>query len=112
MENWADELDAGVTVIDGRGVIVYMNGKAAKIFERFGGERLVGKNALECHPEPARTKLAELLQTPRVNAYTIEKNGVRKLIYQAPWRKDGKFGGIVELSLELPAEMPHHVRKP
>jgi len=112
MNNWADELDAGVTVIDAQGVILYMNSKAAKIFERFGGASLVGKNALECHPELARTKLAGLLKEPRANAYTIEKNGVKKLIYQTPWRKDGKFGGLVELSLELPAEMPHHVRKP
>lgn len=112
MENWADEMEVGVTVIDTTGVIVYMNGRAKKIFERFGGGALIGKNSLECHPEPARTKLADLLANPRPNAYTIEKNGVKKLIYQTPWHKDGKFAGLVELSLELPTEMPHHVRKP
>lgn len=113
MINWADQLDAGVTVLDETGLIIYMNAKAAKIFERFGGATLVGKNAIDCHPEPARTKLIGLLKEPRTNAYTIEKNGVRKMIYQTPWKKpDGSFGGLVELSLELPAEMPHHVRKP
>jgi hypothetical protein len=42
--------------------------------------------------------------------YTIEKNGVRKLIFQAPWFQDGKYAGLVELALEIPAEMPHFVR--
>ena len=35
---------------------------------------------------------------------------VRKLIYQAPWYRDGVHAGLVELSLELPADMPHFVR--
>ena len=66
---------------------------------------------MDCHPEPARHKLLHLLETQGTNAYTIEKNGVKKLIYQSPWYKDnGEFGGLVELSLEIPMEMPHFVR--
>jgi len=48
---------------------------------------------------------------PRVNAYTIEKRGVRKLIYQAPWFRDGIVQGLVELSLEIPDAMPHFIRE-
>ncbi len=44
------------------------------------------------------------------NVYTIEKKGKKKLIYQAPWFLDGAFGGLVELSLEIPFEMPHFIR--
>ena len=40
----------------------------------------------------------------------MEKAGIKKLIYQAPWRKDGKVAGVVELSMEIPFEMPHFVR--
>jgi len=36
---------------------------------------------------------------------------VKKLIYQGPWFQDGKYGGLVELSLEIPMEMPHFVRQ-
>jgi hypothetical protein len=46
----------------------------------------------------------------RTNVYTIEKNGAKKLIYQAPWFRDGEYRGFIELSLEIPFEMPHFVR--
>lgn len=112
MEKWARELGAAITVADADGVILDMNDRAAKVFEKDGGYSLIGRNSLDCHPEPARSKYAEMLKNPRVNAYTIEKNGVKKLVYQAPWSENGKFMGYVELSLEIPFEMPHYVRTP
>jgi len=104
--NWARELPAAVTVCDRNGTILEMNDKAKSTF---AGD-LVGRNVLDCHPEPARAKLAELLATGKSNVYTIEKNGVRKLIYQSPWYKDGEFTGLVEISLELPKSLPHFRR--
>jgi transcriptional regulator with PAS, ATPase and Fis domain len=104
--NWARELPAAVTVCDRNGIILEMNDKAKSTFS---GD-LVGKNVLDCHPEPARTKLSELLATGKSNVYTIEKNGIKKLIYQSPWYRDGQFAGLVEISLELPASLPHFRR--
>jgi transcriptional regulator with PAS, ATPase and Fis domain len=104
--DWMRELPAAVTVCDRSGVIIEMNEKAKSTFS---GD-LVGKNVLDCHPEPARAKLADLLATGKSNLYTIEKNGTRKLIYQSPWYKDGQFAGLVEISLELPASIPHFRR--
>jgi hypothetical protein len=46
-----------------------------------------------------------------VNAYTIEKNGKKKMIYQTPWYSNGKYSGLVEISLPLPEELPHFIRK-
>jgi len=109
--NWTSEFPGAVTVCDRHGVILEMNDKSAKAFEQDGGRALVGTNLLNCHPEPSRSQVADLLANPRVNAYTIEKRGVRKLIYQAPWFRDGEAQGLVELSLELPADMPHFVRE-
>jgi len=43
--------------------------------------------------------------------YTIEKKGIKKLIYQAPWYENGEFSGVVELSIPIPFEMPHYIRK-
>ena len=48
--------------------------------------------------------------TGGTNAYTIEKNGVRKMIYQTAWRVDGIVGGLAEISMEIPADMPHYIR--
>jgi hypothetical protein len=109
--DWTSEFPGAVTVCDRKGVILEMNDRSAKTFEQDGGRALVGTNLLDCHPEPSRGKVADLLANPRVNAYTIEKRGVRKLIYQAPWFRDGEAQGLVELSLEIPAEMPHFVRE-
>lgn len=110
-QNWADEFPGAVTICNRDGVILYMNERAAVAFAADGGRALVGKNLLDCHPEPSRNLVADLLAKPRVNAYTIEKRGVKKLIYQAPWFRDGVFRGIAELSLEIPAEMPHFIRQ-
>lgn len=109
--SWVDEFPGAVTVCDKDGIIIEMNRKAAKTFENEGGSKLIGTSLLECHSEPSRSKLAELLRSRKENIYTIEKNGIKKLIYQSPWFADGVFGGLVELSLEIPFEMPHFLRK-
>lgn len=112
MDKYFKEFGVAVTVCDRDGKIVEMNDKSRKTFLKPGREELIGKNVLDCHPEPARSKLKGMLENPATNAYTIEKNGVKKLIYQTPWYENGEFRGMVELSMEIPAEMPHYVRKP
>jgi transcriptional regulator with PAS, ATPase and Fis domain len=112
MESWKDGVNFAITVCDAEGKILEMNGTSAATFAKSGGGSLIGKSLLDCHPEPSKTKLKKMLAEPYTNAYTIEKNGVKKLIYQTPWLKDGKPAGLVELSMEIPLEMPHFVRKP
>ena len=107
---WVRGFAGAVTVCDRDGVILEMNDRAAGVFAAEGGRALVGTNVLACHPEPARAKLANLLASGATNAYTIEKGGTRKLIYQAPWYRDGAYAGFVELSLEIPSALPHFVR--
>jgi len=65
---------------------------------------------LDCHPLAARAKLEHLMETRQRNVYTIEKNGVKKLIYQSPWYENGQVMGFVELALEIPFELPHFIR--
>jgi len=109
--NWTKRFNGAITICDRDGVILSMNDQAIQAFQDEGGEKLIGTNVLDCHPEPARTKVQELLRHRRTNVYTIEKRGIKKLIYQAPWYEGGKFAGLVELSLEVPFQMPHFVRK-
>lgn len=108
--DWAREFPGAVTVCDVNGIILYMNAKSERTFSKEGGAALLGSNLLDCHPEPARSKLLELMKAEKTNVYTIEKNGVNKLIYQSPWYEGGICHGLVELSLELPAELPHFLR--
>ena len=107
---WVEAFPGAVTVCDRAGIILEMNDRSVRSFAGDGGAALVGTNALDCHPEPSRTKLAGMLASGKANVYTIEKDGVKKLIYQAPWYRDGEYAGFVELSLEIPFALPHFVR--
>jgi len=109
--DWVKGFNASITVCDTDGVILQLNDQAAAVFQNDGGLDLIGKNALDCHPEPARSKLLDILKNPRTNVYTIEKNGKKKMIYQSPWFEGDKFAGIVEISLPLPEEVPNFIRK-
>ncbi len=88
-----------------------MNDKSIATFDSDGGEALIGTNLLDCHREPSRTQVAQMLAKELSNTYTIQKKGVKKIIIQTPWYQDGKFAGLVELSVEIPEEMPHFVRR-
>lgn len=109
-QQWIQEFPAAVTVCDPQGIILEMNDRAARAFEEEGGLQLIGSNLLDCHPAPARAKLERLMALREKNVYTIEKKGIKKLIYQSPWYQDGQYAGFVELSLEVPVEMPHFIR--
>ncbi|MBF0312162.1 MAG: diguanylate cyclase [Oligoflexia bacterium] len=110
--DWHQDLPFAITVCDLNGIIIYMNEMSITTFEKYGGKKLIGTDLAHCHPEPSKSKLKELLKSGKKNVYTIEKNGIRKMIYQSPWYKDGVFSGLIEISLPLPAaeEMPHFVR--
>jgi len=109
--DWVKHLPVAITVCDTEGKIIYMNEKSCKTFQKSGGAELIGKNLLDCHPEPAKSKLKMLLETAKSNTYTIEKNGKKKLIHQMPWYDENEnYGGLVEISIELPTEMPNYKR--
>jgi len=111
LPDWIEGFPGSITVCDPNGMILYMNEHSLESFSAEGGSALIGTNLLDCHPEPARSKLLDLLKNRQANVYTIEKKGAKKLIYQAPWFQDGKFAGLVELSLVIPFEMPHFIRQ-
>ena len=64
----------------------------------------------DCHSPASQEKIRQLLATGGSNAYTIEKEGLHKVIYQTAWRENGEVKGLVEISMIVPAEMPHYVR--
>ena len=108
---WIEKFDGNVIVSDAQGKIIYMNEKALSHYEKDGGSSLIGQDLLACHNETSRIKIMEIMTSGQKNVYTIEKRGKKKIIYQSPWFRDGKFRGIIELSLEIPAEMPHFIRE-
>jgi len=111
MENWANELPfMAITISDKDGKIIEMNDRSAMTFQKSGGRELIGKQLMDCHPEKAQMIIMEMMSSPKTNAYTIEKEGLKKLIYQTPWYENGEFGGLVEFSIIIPMDMPHFKR--
>ena len=72
---WVDELPVSITVCDTEGSITEMNDRACATFAGDGGAALDRSSVLDCHPEPARTLLEQLLKTGKSHCYTIENRG-------------------------------------
>lgn len=109
--DWAFRMNCAVTVADADCRIIYMNERSRQTFAARGGAALIGHNLMEYHNERSKTIIRRLLDEGGTNAYTIEKEGLRKMIFQSAWfDADGRVGGLVELSMVIPAEMPHYVR--
>ena len=112
MEDWANGLkEAAITVTDENGIFTDMNLHSKRVNLKDVTKTVVGKDIKGCHNERSNAIIKDMIENQKVNAYTITKNGQKKLIYQAPWFKDnGDFGGLVEISLVIPEQMPHYNR--
>jgi hypothetical protein len=101
-------LNLAITVSAKDGEILYQNDSSIEVN---GDAR--GRDLMKCHNERSQQIIRHLLDDAATNAYTISKKGKRKLIYQTPWFEDDEkkiVGGLVEFSIVLPEEMPHHDR--
>ena len=106
--DWAKEMNCAVTVCDADCNIIYMNDLAVETYRKHGN--LIGKNLMPCHNERSQSIIRRLLDEGGSNCYTIHKNGVKKIIYQTAWRKEGTVAGIVEISMVVPETLPHYER--
>lgn len=106
---WAKELSCGVVVCDKQANILYINDVSAHNFASFG-DNLTEHSLYEFHGERARDMIKKMLADGSTNSYTIEKNGIHKLIVQMAWYSDGQIAGLVELSMVVPGVLPHYIR--
>lgn len=104
--DWADNTGCAITACDTGGVVIYQNKPSIAV----NGD-VRGRSMIPCHNEHSRAIIDRLMREGGTNAYTIQKKEVRKMIYQTAWkREDGTVGGLLEISMPIPVEMPHHVR--
>ena len=107
---WAEGTHCAITVCDLEGKVIFMNERSKATFDK-EGHTMLGKNLMPCHSEKSQEKIRHMIATDTVNCYTIDKQGVKKMIYQTPWHDSlGNVGGMVEISMIIPNEMPHYVR--
>jgi hypothetical protein len=110
IKNWQKSFPGAITLCNKDFIITYMNEKSILTFKEDGGEKLLGTNLLDCHKEESKKEILGIKDGEKPNVYTIEKKGVKKLIYQTPLFEDSEYSGMVELSLEIPFDMPHFNR--
>lgn len=106
-----DEFPSAVTICDIDGKFIYMNKKSEQVFEKYGGKSIIGKNIYDFHNENSKAIIQELFKNGGTNSYTISKNGIKKLIHQSPWYENGKIAGLIEISIEIPINLPHFIRE-
>ncbi|HNR01084.1 MAG TPA: hypothetical protein PKK59_00945 [Anaerolineaceae bacterium] len=99
---WSDEVDFPVTICDKEGLIVGMNKKSIEYFKDDGGIDLLGRSLIDCHPEPSRSKLLDLLKNPRANTYISETSTEKLFVHETPWYEKGTYMGFVEILVTIP----------
>ena len=105
---WMEAIGCAVTISDLEGRIIYMNQRARATYKAHGD--LIGKNMMPCHSAASQALILRMLETGETHTYTVKKGGIRKLIFQSPWKKDGVIAGMVELSIPLPENIAHYDR--
>lgn len=111
LPEWIDMPECAVTICDADCKIIFMNRRSRETFAE-GTDRLIGANLLDCHSPRSREIIRRLLSEGGSNTYTIRKRGIRKMIYQSRWlTSGGKTGGLIELSMVIPDDMPEYVRE-
>lgn len=108
--DWIHHFPHAITVADREGIVVAMNKAAQETFAAQGGEKVIGTSLYLYHKPQSIEKIKHMLATGENNVYTISKAGQKKLIIQQPYLVDGEVAGIVEISLKIPAEIPHYDR--
>ena len=115
MDTCFEGLPIAITVTDRDLKIIDMNQHSADV-NSHGSKHIIGNDLMGCHNAKSREIIQRMADTHTNNVYTIEKSTpdgkkIKKLIYQTPWYEaDGSYGGLMELSMEIPFDMPHYVR--
>jgi len=106
-EAWFKYFPGAIIVTDENAIIVEMNDASAEKYKEDGGFTLIGQNVIDCHPKSIQDKIHHIYESKKPNVYLIQNHGEKILIYQTPYVKDGKFAGVVEISLPLPEEFQY-----
>lgn len=101
--DYLEHVSFAACVCDKEGVVLYQNARA----RRRDGD-VVGKNLYGCHNPHSQAMIRHMLATGESNTYEIVRHGQRRLLQQTPWYEEegGPVAGLIELSLDLPAEYP------
>lgn len=96
-----DQDRAAVVICNLEHEIIYMNPAAVRNYEKWGGDRLVGKSLLDCHnPESVKRikKVVDWFAADESHnmVYTFHNEKQNKDVYMVALRDEGKLIGYYE----------------
>jgi len=107
--NWAKEIDSTLIVCDENEIIIELNDKASKVYDKKGD--LIGSKLLDCHPKKYKPIVAKLIKERKPSCYTTETKKGKHFVYHTPWFEAGEYRGFVEMVIPIPDNMPNIVRE-
>jgi hypothetical protein len=96
-------LRAAVTIADQDYQISFMNDRAVVFYAEDGGEKLIGRNLLDCHRDEHKTVIRAAYDRYRAGDLTPtryhakKEDGAPESIVHIPLMVEGRFRGIAEL---------------
>ncbi|MBE5953417.1 MAG: PAS domain-containing protein [Lachnospiraceae bacterium] len=97
-----DEDKAPIVICDLSHTIIYINPSACKHYERFGGDKLLGGNLMECHNPKSREMILKILDWFKESKsnnriYTYRNDKENKDVYMIALRDEqGELIGYYE----------------
>ena len=81
--------------------IIYMNPAAVNSYEKWGGNKLLGKCLLDCHNPESREKIQQVVDWFKVDenhniVYTFHNEKQNKDVYMVALRDEGELIGYYE----------------
>ena len=81
--------------------IIYMNPAAVVNYEKWGGDKLIGRSLMECHNQVSRDRIREVVDWFMADAshnlvYTAHNEKQNKDIYMVALREEGRLIGYYE----------------
>ena len=96
-----DQDRAAVVICNLKHEIIYMNPAAVQNYEKWGGDKLIGKSLLDCHNSDSREKIQHVIDwfvedESHNIVYTFHNDRQNKDVYMVALRDDGKLIGYYE----------------
>ena len=76
-----------------------MNQRIADYFAVTGGKALIGSSIFDCHNPKSAQMVREEISSHKTIVYIHEEDGQKEVVLHVLWYQDGKFAGLVEISL-------------
>ena len=90
-----------VVICDLEHEIIYMNPAAVLNYEKWGGDKLIGRSLMECHSQESREKIQQVVDWFAADekhniVYTHHNEKQNKDVYMVALREEGKLIGYYE----------------